>query len=70
MDAGWESQVIGPRGYNRIFGDALNYRDVHDPEVPVSVTEEGHRWFSPATEEKLSRHAVVANRASRSGQDL
>ncbi len=68
MDAGWESQVIGPRGYNRIFGDALNYRDVHDPEVPVSVTEEGHRWFSPATEEKLSRHAVVANRASRSGQ--
>ena len=68
MDAGWETKSVGPRGYNNLYYGALNYRDVNDPPVPVSVTEEGTRWFSAEEREKLSRHTVVANRAPCEGQ--
>ena len=69
--AGWRrASVKGVYGYGRMFGGNVSMRPLGDPEVEVTVTDEGRRFLPQDVvawiEKKSSRHMV--NRACLPGQ--
>jgi hypothetical protein len=69
--SGWHAVGVGPKGYQTLCGGPLVQRDVHDPAVPLTVTDEGRRWLPPAVAARAAKAAAVVNRApSRSQADL
>lgn len=69
--SGWNSVTCGPKGYQTLCGGPLVQRDVHDPAVCLTVTDEGRRWLTPATAARIAKANAVVNRApSRTQADL
>jgi len=66
--SGWDSHSCGPKGYQALCGGPLVQREVHDPAVPLAVTDEGRRWLSPAVAGRVAAAKVVVNRATARGQ--
>ncbi len=69
--SGWSAVAVGPKGYQTLCGGPLVQRDVHDPAVPLTVTDEGRRWLTPAVAARAAKARAVVNRApSRAQADL
>ena len=66
--SGWRAVTAGPSGYRRLYGDNLVQRKDHDAAVPITVTEEGKRWFSATTVARANQTAVVVNRPPTASQ--
>ena len=66
--SGWPLSSVGPSGYRQLYGGNLRLREVHDPVVPLVVTEEGKRWFSPMAVSRISRASAVVNRPPTASQ--
>lgn len=59
---------IGPAGYASFFGAGLNQLDDNPPNVKVTVTEEGKKWFSASRVAAIERETFCVNRPSAAGQ--
>ena len=69
--SGWASAVVGPAGHDTLCGGPPDQRDVHDPAVPLTVTDEGRRWLTPAAVSRVAAAKAVVNRApTRAQADL
>jgi hypothetical protein len=66
--SGWRAVTAGPSGYRRLYGDNLVQRKDHDAAVPITVTEEGKRWFSATTVARANQTAAVVNRPPTASQ--
>ncbi len=60
--SGWRTVGSGPSGYRRLYGGNLVQRAVHDPAVPLVVTEAGKRWLPPAVAARTGQASAVVNR--------
>jgi hypothetical protein len=69
--SGWNTVVTGPQGYRALYGGPLAQRDVHDPAVPLAVTDEGRRWLPAALAERVAQARATVNRPpTRAQADL
>ncbi len=69
--SGWSQITIGSKGYQTLCNGALVQRDVHDPAVAITVTDEGRRWLAPAVATRIAAAKAVVNRApTRAQADL
>jgi len=66
--SGWNATVTGPKGHQTLCGGPLVQRDVHDPAVPLTVTDEGRRWLMPAIAARIAKARVTVNRAPSAKQ--
>ncbi len=69
--ATWKTVPRGPEGYRILCGAPLIQRDVIDPAVSLTVTDEGRRWLPPSVAARIAAAQVTVNRAStRTQADL
>ena len=62
-------KVVGPKGYEHLYGGPLRQLADHEPTVPLSLTEEGRALFGPAGEEFFRRPPQLrVNRPPAEGQ--
>ena len=66
--SGWRTANAGPAGYRRLYGGNLVQRAVHDPAVPLTVTEAGKRWLPSAMAVRVSQTSAVVNRPPAASQ--
>ena len=66
--SGWNALPCGPKGYQALCGGSLIQRDTRDPAIPLTVTDEGRRWLSPAVANRLAAAKATVNRAPAPGQ--
>jgi len=58
----------GTKGYEQLFGGPLNQLDDNLPMAPLSITEEGRKWYSEDAIANLAGKKMTVNRASAPGQ--
>jgi len=69
--SGWESVPCGPKGYQTLYGAPLVQRDVNEPAVALTVTDEGKRWLPSSVVTRVNATQVTVNRApARTQADL
>ncbi|MDR2849415.1 MAG: hypothetical protein LBW77_02585, partial [Verrucomicrobiota bacterium] len=65
---GWKAAMSGPKGYQTLCGGPLDSRDMHDPAVPLTVTDEGRRWLPPQVADRAAKAKAIVNRAPTRAQ--
>ena len=69
--SGWTATSVGSKGHQSLCGGPPVQRDVNDPAVSLTVTDEGRRWLPPALAARVAATRVVVNRApTRAQADL
>ncbi len=66
--SGWTSVVVGPSGHDTLCGGPPVQREVQDPAVPLSITDEGRRWLTLAVASRITASKAVVNRAPTHAQ--
>lgn len=60
----WQSVMVGPDGYARLFGGALLQRPDNDPPVTIRTTDEARNWLSEQTRARIDSTQAIINRPS------
>jgi len=64
MPSSWRAQSAGPKAHDALFGAGLEMRDLADPPVKLTVTEEGRKRLGADLARRLEAAQVTVNRPS------